>query len=88
MPKQNSRAGKLEEAQEIPNMVFPASNQAARVVEPSEEAFDLPASTVPSEGSAVLGAAAPRAIRRNHLDAIVVAQLRIEQVAVVAAIAD
>jgi hypothetical protein len=88
MPKQDLRAGELEKAQEIADVIFPAGDQSARVVEPGEEAFNLPAATVPAQGPAVLGAAAPRAIRRNHLDAVVVAQLHIEQVAVVAAIAD
>jgi hypothetical protein len=38
----------LEEAQEISDVIFPASDEAARVVKPGEEAFDFPASFVPS----------------------------------------
>ena len=61
MPKQDLRAGELEKAQEIADVIFPAGDQSARVVEPGKEAFNLPATTVPAQGPAVLGAAsAPR----------------------------
>ena len=88
MPQQDLCARELEKAEEVPDVIFPAGNQASRVVEPGEEAFDLPAPAVPPQGAAVLGTASPRAIGRDHFDAVVVAQLRIEQVAVVPAVAD
>ncbi len=69
-------------------MVLPSDDEPTRVVEPGKEAFDLPATTVAAERSAVLGAAPARAIWRNHLDAVVVTQLRVQEIAVVAAVAD
>ena len=88
MPEQDLRAGELEQAEEIADVVFPASDQPARVVEPGKEAFDFPAATIAAEGPTVLGGTAARAIGRDHLDTVLVAELRIEQVAVVAAIAN
>ena len=75
MPKQDLRAGELEKAQEIADVIFPAGDPSARVVEPGEEAFNLPAARVPAQRPAVLSAAAPRAIRRNHLDAVSIVRI-------------
>lgn len=71
-------------------MPFPANHDAAVVMEPGEQPFDLPAASISAQRSAVLreSFAAPRMVRRDHLDAILLAQARIEPIAVVGTIAD
>jgi len=39
-------AGEVDEAEEVFDMVFPSSDETAEVVQPGEEAFDLPALAV------------------------------------------
>ena len=89
MAKQYFGAGELEKPEKVLNRVFPAGDQTARVVEPGEDAFDLPAAFGAAERAAVLrGDPATATMARDHLDAIVRAQLRVERITVVAAIAD
>lgn len=88
MPEQDLGTGQLQEAEEVRGMVFPAGHQAARVVKPGEEAFDFPAATIAAKGPPILGHPTAPPVRRDHLDAVLRAELRIEAVAVVAAIAD
>jgi len=88
MPEQDFGAGELEEGAKVLDVVFPASDEASGVVEPGEEAFDLPTPAIAAEGAAILAGPVPGAIRRDHLNAVLIAQLRVQDVAVVAAIAD
>src|SRR5918994_4594529 len=88
MPEQDPCTGQLKETQEILDVIFPPSHQAARVVEPGEEPFDLPAPFRASERPAILGAAAVLAMGGDHFDAVGGPQLLVEPVTVVAAIAD
>ena len=69
-------------------MVFPAGDGPARVVEPGEEPFDFPAAAIASEGPPILRRPSARAVGRDHLDAVLVAELGVEPVAVIAAVAD
>ena len=69
-------------------MTLPAGDDTARVVEPGEEPFDLPASARASEWSSILGASAAAPIRGDHLNAVRRHQHVVERVAVVAAFAD
>ncbi len=43
MSEQHLQTGKVDEAEEVVDVVFPASDQAAEVVHPGEEAFHAPA---------------------------------------------
>ena len=88
MPEEDLGTRQLQEAEEVADVIFPAGDEPARVVEPGEEAFDLPAAPVTPQRTAILRRAAARAIRGNHLDAVLVAQLGIQQVTIVAAVAD
>ncbi len=88
MPEQDFGAGELKQSEEVTDVVLPARDEASRVVEPGKETFDAPAASVASEGAAILCGPAPRAIGRDHLDTVLIAQLCIEEVAVVAAVAD
>lgn len=84
MPEEDSGAGQLQHAEEVLDVILPAGDQPAGVVEPGEEAFDLPATASPAQRAPILrrGATAA-AMPGNHLDAVLLAQDLIERVAVV-----
>ena len=89
MPEQDSRAGQLEHPEEILDVILPAGDESARVVEPGEEAFDLPATAGAAQRASILGGRPTTpAMPGDHLDAVAIAEDPIERVAVVAAIAD
>jgi hypothetical protein len=88
MPEEDLRAGQVEEPEEVSDVVFPTGDEPSGVVEPGKEAFDLPTATIATEGAAILRRPSAGAIGRDHFDAVLVAQLRIQEVTVVAAIAD
>ena len=70
-------------------MTFPACDDPARIVEPGEQPLDLPSATVASEWAPILSMCpAIRSIGRDELNPEVVAQVAIEWVTVVPAIAD
>ena len=56
MPQQDDEAAELQHAEEVGFVIFPAADQSAKVVEPSEEALDFPAVTVAAQFAAVLSA--------------------------------
>src|SRR5512134_3624167 len=89
MPQQDADASELEEAEEVLGVSLVAGDESAEVLEPGEEALDLPAPAVAAEGTAVLGLelAAPE-VGRDELDASLLPQPRIEAVAVVGTVAD
>jgi hypothetical protein len=60
MPHEDDRASKLKQAEEILWVVFPANNDAAKIMPPSEQAFDFPAATVAAQAATILGCG-PRA---------------------------
>ena len=69
-------------------MPFVARHESTEVLQPGEEAFNLPAAAVAAELSAVLGdVPAVRAMWRDELDPAL-GQLGIQGVAVVSAVAD
>ena len=89
MPEQDAGTSQLQEAEKVPDMIFPPRDEAAGVVEPGEEPLDLPPAFRPAEGTPVLrGDAAAAPMARDHLDAIVRQQVGVEGIAVVPAIAD
>lgn len=70
-------------------MAFPARDDAPEFVEPGEQALDLPAATITTEGAAVLGDvfATIAAVWRNQLDALG-SERPIERITVVGTIPD
>ena len=88
-PIQMSPGGSaLHHPEVVGEAALPPGDDAPRVVEPGEEAFDLPPAAHAPERATVLRAAPAATVRRDHLDAIRVQELRVERIAVVAAIAD
>lgn len=80
----------MQEALEEHGGLLVADAQAAEVLEPGDRTFHRPATAVSSQRATVLGhvlrPAAP-AVRRNHLDALIV-QVLVERIAVVRLVAD
>jgi hypothetical protein len=76
----------LDQTEEVGLVVLPTGNRAAKIVEPSKQAFDLPAPQfAPVLG---LGSTAVRLVRRDQLDAVLLLQTRIQRIAVVGPVAD
>jgi hypothetical protein len=46
MPEQHVEAGKVDEAEEIIDVIFPSGDKAAEVVQPCKEPLDFPAPAV------------------------------------------
>ena len=90
MPHENNEAAELEHAEEIGLVIFPAADQAAKVVKPSEEAFDFPAAAVTAQCATVLGMfpAAIELVRSDKPYAIFFLKPLVERVAVVSAVAN
>src|ERR1035438_489772 len=55
MSRENNEAAELKHAEEVGFLMFPAADQSAEVVKPSEEAFDFPATAVTAQFTTVLG---------------------------------
>ena len=70
------------------HVIFPPSDCSARVVEPREEALDLPASADATQRSAILGARTATPVCGDYLDAVGRHQGVVEAIPVVAAVAD
>ncbi len=88
MPKQNDRAGEMQESDEIGGAPFISRDEAAVVLQPGKEPFDLPATPIAAEGAAVLGQVDPvRAVRRDEFD-FTGGESLIEPITVVRGIAD
>jgi hypothetical protein len=64
-------------------MVFPSRNQSSEIVQPGEEALDLPAPPVSAKRASVLALAPVPAVRRDEFDVEGLLQLKRERVAVV-----
>ena len=67
---EDENASQMNKSPVIVQPVFMPDKQAAKVLEPSEEAFDLPPSAIPAERPPVLGfgPAAIALVRSNHFD--------------------
>ena len=89
MPEQDSGGRQVQHAEEVVGVAFPASDEAPEVMEPGKQALDLPAPAIAAEAASILRADhAIRSVRGNHLDAEVAAELGVERIAVVTAVAD
>jgi hypothetical protein len=64
------QAGKVDEAEEVLDVVLPTSDEAAEVVHPGEEALYLPTTAVAAQRTSILGLATGAPVRGDHLDVI------------------
>jgi hypothetical protein len=90
MPQEDDSAGKLHHPEEILRVIFPASDDAPIIMEPSKEALDFPTTSVAAQCAAVLrdGFAALPAVRRDQLDAKMFAHPLIQWIAVLGFVPD
>src|SRR5258708_21837907 len=90
MPQEDDGTGELHHPEEILWVVFPANDHTAKIMKPCEQTLDLPAAPVATQHPAVLRGfpAAPDGVRRDHLHTETFANLSIQGVAVVGAVAD
>ena len=90
MPQEDDEAAELQHAEEIGFLMFPAADQSAEVVEPSEEALDFPAAAVTAQFAAILCALSLAIVlmRRDEPDAVFVPETLVERIAIVGAVTD
>ena len=89
MPEQDDDTAELDEAEEVRRMVFPARDEAAKVLQPREQTLDLPPTAGAAERAAVLGhLATVRAVGRDQLDAALRVQPLVQRIAVIRPIPD
>jgi hypothetical protein len=83
------QAGKLNEAEEVFNMVLPVGDEATEGMHPGKEPLDFPSSAISAQRATVLGFAFPLApVGCDHLDAVFGGELLVERVRVVGLVAD
>src|SRR5262250_2637480 len=90
MPQKDDEATELKHAEEICLMIFPATNQSAKVVEPSEEPLDPPATAVTAQFATILSAlaAANVLVGRDEANVVFSPQALVERIAVVGTVTD
>ena len=90
IPQEDDGASELHHPEEIFWVVFPANDHPAKIMKPGKQTLDLPPAPIAAQRAAILCgfAAAPRVVRRNQLHPEAFANLRIQRIAVVSAVAD
>lgn len=88
MPEQEVKAGELNKAEEVLDVVLPSGDEAAEVVHPGEEPFYFPAPTVAAQLASILSMASALPVRRDQFDVVFVSELLVERVGVVGFVAD
>src|SRR5450755_3071008 len=83
MPEQHLQAGEVDEAEEVLDVIFPSGDESAEVVHPGEKPLHFPSSLVAAQRASILRLAAPAAIRRDQLDAVLFFEFLIEPIRVV-----
>src|ERR1035438_95982 len=73
MSEQQVKAGKVDKAEEVLDVIFPSSDEAAEVVHPGKEPLHFPAFSIAAELAAILSSAfASAPVRSNQFDPILV----------------
>jgi hypothetical protein len=90
MPQEDDCAGELDHGEKISLVIFPPHHDAAKIMEPSEQALNLPAAAVATQRAAVLGdgLAAVPTVWRDQLHAQGFAQALVQRIAVIGFVAD
>jgi hypothetical protein len=88
MSQEDSSASELNHPEEILRVVFPANDNTAKVMKPSEQTLDFPTATVATQTATVLccGGYAHRSVRRHELHTIVLLDALVQGIAVVSAV--
>ena len=90
MPQEDNSASELHHPEEILWVVFPANDCATKVMQPSEQALDLPTAAISTQATPVLscGGYAHKFVRRDELHAVAFLDALVQRIAVVSAVAD
>ena len=79
----------MDHPEEVVWVTFPARDDAARIMKPSEQAFDLPATARATQRAPVLSEhPTVWSMRRDHFNVVPLAQMAIERITIVPAIPD
>ncbi len=78
----------MDHVEVVFDVVLPSVHEAAEVVHPCEEAFDLPSSSVAAKGAAILCFGAIAAVQRDHFDSIFVSRFSVQSVRIEGLVAD
>jgi hypothetical protein len=88
MPEHQVKAGKVDEAEEVLDVVFPTSDKAAEVVHPGKEAFRPPATSVTTQAPSILALASALSVRGDQFDVVFLGEFLVEPIGVVGFVAD
>ena len=89
MSQEDHGRSQMDQPEEIVRVSLPPCDDAAEVMKPSEQAFDLPTTTPASKRSTILCArAAIRPMGSNQLNVVVGGEMVVQPVAVVGFVAD
>lgn len=83
------QACEVDEAEEVLDVIFPSSDEAAEVMQPCKEPLHFPAFSIAAQLAAILSSAfASAPVRCDQFNSIVFSELRVERVRVIGLVAD
>jgi len=88
MSQEDNSASELDHPEEILWVIFPANDNATKVMKPSEQALDLPTAAVATQTATVLccGGYAHKSVRRDELHTVALLDALVQGIAVVSAV--
>src|SRR5260370_26400827 len=86
MPEQD--AAQVNHREKVVCVVLVAHDKPTEVLEPGEEALDLPPAAIPPERAAILGSRAVAPVRSNQLDVRFLGEFLVKRIGVVRAVSD
>ncbi len=88
MPQEDNSTSELNHPEEILWVVFPANDDATKVMKPREQTLDLPATTVTARAATVLSCRghAHKFVRRDELHTVTFLDALVQRIAVVSAV--
>lgn len=89
MSEHHMKAGEMDEAEDVFDVVFPSSDESAEIVHPGEQPFHFPSPAITAQLASIpslLSATAP--VGRDHFDVVLCGELLVERVRVIGLVAD
>ena len=88
MPQEDDSASELNHPEEILWVVFPANDNATKVMKPSKQALNLPTAAITTQAATVLscGGYAHKFVRRDELHTVALLDELVQRIAVVSAV--
>lgn len=88
MPEHQVEAGKVDEAEEVLDVVLPTGNEASEVMHPGKQSFHFPATAVTAQFPSILALASALSVGCDQFDGIFLGELFVEPIGVVGFVAD